>query len=238
MASVAVYGGLVHADNEMNLVTMDYRTQYSPRNRKLIETRTLSARGEFIYDGAALIVPKINAAIAAYSLDYKDFTYTVGGVLAHQLKNDANCISGVKVISKNFPSGSPEQLATTRTFGVTLQAKYDVCEDNIVQWTESLSVTGTGGPVKSVVNTIYGPLQFYYAPSSAVYVRQSGTSLGFNTFPDPPPPIGNTDAEFLDRHHITQTSGTQQGTGIRYYRTSWSYQFAFTFIHDALPISK
>jgi len=238
MASVSVYGGLVHADNEVNLVTMDYRTQYSPRNKKLIETRTVNLRGEFIYTDTQSIVNKINAAITAYSNDYQDFTYTVGGVLAHQLRNDASCISGVKVVSKNFPSGSPEQLATTRTFGVTLQAKYDVSEDNIVSWTESLSVTGTGGPVKTVVNTIFGPFQFYYAPASAVYVRQSGSSVGFNSYPAAPAPIGNQDAEFLDRHNITQTSGTQQGTGIRYFRTSWSYQFAFAFLNGFLPTSK
>lgn len=237
MASVSVYGGLTHADNEVNLVTMAYRTQYSPRNRKLIETRTVNLSGEFIYSSTQSIVNQVNAAISAYSQDYKDFTYTVGGVLAHQLRNDSSCISGVKVIAKNFPSGSPEQLATTRTFGATLQAKYDVCEDNIVQWTESLEVIGTGGAIKNLVNTLYGPLFIITATSSAVIVGQRGTALGFNTYPNPPAPIGNTGAEFLDRRRITQTSGTQQGTGIRYYRTSWSYQFAFSFIQNALPTS-
>lgn len=236
MASVATIGGFVHSDNEVNLVTMDYQKTYSPRNRALFETRTIRLSGEFIYSSTQSIVNQVNAAINAYQ-DGRDFTYTVGGVLAHQLKADANCISGVKVRSKNFPSGGPEQLATTRTFGAVLQAKYDVCEDNIVQWTESLEVIGTGGPKKTVVDTIYGPLQIYYAPASAVYVRQSGTALGFNTYPNQATPIGNSDAEFLDRRRITQTSGTQQGTGIRYFRTSWSYQYAFSFIQNAVPTS-
>jgi len=237
MASVATYRGFVHADNEVNLVTMDYRTQYSPRNKKLYETRTVNLRGEFIYSTTQAIVNQINAAIGAYSTDGGDFTYTVGGVPAHSLTNTGNCISGVKVVAKNFPSGSPEQLATTRTFGATLQAKYDVCEDNIVQWTESLEVVGTGGAKKTLIDTIFGPIQLYYAPSSAVIVTQSGSALGFNSYPFQPAPIGNADAEFLDQRRIKQTSGTQQGSGIRYFRTSWYYRFAFSFIQNAFPIS-
>jgi len=237
MASVCTYGSLTHADNEVNLVTMDYRTQYSPRNKKLFETRTVNLRGEFIYSTTQSIVNQVNSAIQAYSQDYKDFRYTVGGVLAHQLLNDASCFSGVKVISKNFPSGSPEQLASTRTFGVTLQAKYDVAEENIAQWTESLEVIGTGGPIKNLINTLYGPILLITSISSAVMVVQRGTAVGFNTYPFPPPPIGNSGAELLDRRRITQTSGTQQGTGLRYFRTSWSYQFAFSSITDAIPTS-
>jgi len=236
MASVATIGGFTHADNEVNLVSMDYRKVFSPRNRALIEVRTVKLSGEFIYTDTQSIVNQINAAINAYQ-DYRDFRYTVGGVLAHQLLNDSSCISGVKVIDKNFPSGSPEQLATTRTFGATLQAKYDVAEDNIVQWTESLEVIGTGGPIKNLVNTLYGPILLITSISSAVIVGQRGTALGFNTYPNPPAPIGNSGAEFLDRRRITQTGGTQQGTGIRYFRTSWSYQFAFSFIQSAVPTS-
>ena len=238
MTSLATYRGYTHPSDEVNLVSVDFRTRYSPRMRKLTETRSLRIAGELQDTTSANIIQRANDVINAYSQDYGDFTFTVGGVLAHKLLNSSDCISGVKVKSKSFPSGDPDQLATTRTFSATLEGVYDICEDNLVQWTDSLSVVGNGGPVKTVVNTVFGPFQFYYAPSSAVLVTQSGSAIGFNSYPDPPPPIGNSDAEFNDRHTITQTSGVQQGTGIRFYHTRWSYQFVFSFIHDALPVSK
>ncbi len=237
MASIATYGSFVHADNEVNLVSASYQTNYSPRRRKLTQTHTLQLSGELIYDGPAEIVPKTIAMFNAYDQDGQDFTYTVGGVVAHRLPNGSS-LSGVKVINKRFPIGTPDQLATTRTFGVTLQATYDVCEDNIVQWTENLEVVGTGGPVKTVVNTIFGPFQVYYAPSSAVMTRQYGSAIGFNNYPTKPPPIGNADAEFLDRRVERLTSGIQQGTGIKFYRIDWSYSFVFAFINGFYPTSK
>lgn len=225
MGSQAVYRGYPHTLNEINLVTVDYRTQYSPRRRKLTETRTMRLQGELIYDGTASIVSKANDIINAYSQDYGDFSYTVGGVLAHSLLNSANCISGVKVISKNFPSGGPEQLATTRTFGATLQATYDVSEDNIVSWRESVQVTGTGGPLVVIVNSLYGPLAEQLAPATAQWYTQTGTAVGFRDYPVPPGPLDGNQ-EFLHRRTITNTTGVQQGTGIRYYTTKWAYYMA------------
>ncbi len=223
MSSIATYRGYTHTANEINLVTVDYRTQYSPRRRKLTETRTMRISGELIYTDTSTIVQKANDIINAYSADYGDFTYTVGGVLAHSLTNSANCISGVKVINKNFPSGGPEQLATTRTFGATLQATYDVSEDNIVSWRESVQVNGNGGPLVVLVHTIlYGVAYDVLSPNTAIYYTQSGMAVGFKDYPVPPGPIAPV-GEFGYRRSITKTSGVQQGTGIRYYTTKWAY---------------
>lgn len=222
MSSIASYRGYVHAPSEVNLVGVDYRTVYSPRNRKLAEVRTFRLRGELIYSDSATIIQKAAEVVNAYSQDGGDFTYSVGGVVAHSLTNSANCISGVRVISKDFPSGGPEQLATTRTFGVTLQATYDVSEDNIVSWRESVQVQGTGGPLFTVTNTLIGPVVDALAPYTALFYRQSGTAVGFKDYPVPPGPL-DSNWELGHLRTITNTTGVQQGTGIRYYTTSWVY---------------
>ncbi len=181
-------------------------------------------QGELIDTSTANIVQRANDVISAYGADYGDFSYTVGGVLAHSLTNSANCISGVKVINKQFPSGGPEQLATTRTFGATLQATYDVSEDNIVSWQESVSVQGNGGPLVVLVHTIlYGIAYDVLSPNTAIYYTQSGMATGFNDYPVPPGPIAPV-GELGYLRRITKTSGTQQGTGIKYFTTRWSYQ--------------
>lgn len=238
MASVCVYRGYTHADNEINLVSVDYRTQYSPRRRKLTETRTMRIQGELILSSTANIVQRAADIINAYSQDYGDFTYTVGGVLAHSLTNSNGCISGVKVVNKQFPSGGPEQLATTRTFGATLQATYDVSEDDVVSWQESVEVIGTGGPIWVAANTIYGAYIEPLSSASLITYSQTGSAVGFSNYPTPSPPIFSP-FEYTHRRSIRRTSGTQQGTGIKYFRTAWHYEFpALPGTYNDLPTSK
>ena len=237
MASVAAYGGLTHADNEVNLVMVDYRTRYSPRNRSLTQTRTMHISGELIYPSTSSIVQYANSVFNAYT-DGKDFTYTVGGVLAHELRNSGDCLSGVRVISKSFPSGGPEQLATTRTFSVVLQAVYSACADDLVSWDETIEVRGTGGPIWVAANTLYGAYIEPISSASLVTYAQTGSAVGFSTHPQPSPPIFGP-FEYTHRRSIRRSSGTQQGTGIKFFRTTWHYEFpALPGTYNEIPTSK
>jgi hypothetical protein len=230
MASVANYAGYTFADNEVNLVSVQRRLRLSPRGKKLIATYTMRCSGELIYSSTDTIITKIQAVENALKQE-GDFTYTVGGTLAHSLRNSGDCISGVKVIDYSFPTGDAAQLATTRTFAFTVQASYNVAADNIVSWQESIEVTGTGGPLWVVVNTVAGiqtsggPLAFFLAPATAQYYHQYGHAIGFSDYPVPTPPI-NSQIEFGYRRRITNTSGVNQGTQIKFYKTSWSYYMA------------
>ena len=78
MASVAAYGGLTHADNEVNLVMVDYRTRYSPRNRSLTQTRTMHISGELIYPSTSSIVQYANSVFNAYTTARTSHTQWVG----------------------------------------------------------------------------------------------------------------------------------------------------------------
>jgi len=237
MASVATIGGYTHTDNEVNLVMVDYRTRYSPRNRSLTQTRTMHITGELIYTDTATIVQHANNVFNAYT-DGKDFTYTVGGVVAHSLSNSGDCLSGVRVISKSFPSGGPEQLATTRTFSVTLQAVYSASTDDLVSWQESVEVRGTGGPIWVAANTLYGAYIEPISSASLITYSQTGSAVGFSSYPQPSPPIFSP-FEYTHRRSIRRSSGTQQGTGIKFFRTSWHYEFpALPGSYNDLPTSK
>jgi len=222
MSSVTTYGSYVHTDNEVNLVTFSTQTRYSPRNKRLSQTKTLSLWGELIYSSTASIISKINEVEQAYSQDYLDFRYTVGGSEAHTLLNSSNCISGVKVLQRSFPKGDPSQLATTRSFSVTLQATYDVSEVDLVSWTESIRTIGTGGPKFFVVETIAGPIAIYVTLNSAQYYSQQGMAVGYSNYISPPGPV-NTAGEFQDRRVIDYISGRNMGQALRFFTTKWSY---------------
>lgn len=231
MASVAVLGGYTFADNEVNLVSLSRNTVYSPRGKKMYSIVRLDCSGELIYADAATIISKMQAVENAFKQG-GDFTYTVGNVLVHSLRNTADCVSGVQVLNYSFPKGDSAQFATTRTFSFTLQGKYDVAgNEDIISWQESVEVTGTGGPLWVVVNTIAGvqtlggPLGFFLAPATAQYYHQYGHAVGFSQYPVPAPPLNST-WEFGYKRRITNTSGTNQGSQIRFFKTSWSYYFA------------
>lgn len=221
MASVAVIGGYTFADNEINLVTVSQQTRYSPRSRKLYKQVAMNLYGELIYDGPAAIVAKVQAVENAIRDDYKDFTYTVGGVPAHSLTSN-NCLSGVKVLSYSLPKGTPEQLATTRSISITLQGLYETAEDNLVSWTERIKTVGTGGPKFVVIDTVYGPFKIYTQIQSAQYYYQRGSAVGWSSYPDAPGPV-NPDGEFLDKRELERGSGRNLGQALRYFSTTWGY---------------
>jgi hypothetical protein len=231
MSSLAVIGGYQHADNEVNLVSVDYQTRYSPRNRKMSQVRTFRIAGELIYDSTSTIVQHANDVFAAYE-DKRDFTYTVGGVVAHELRNGGNCPSGTRILRKSFPTGGPEQLATTRSFSVVMQGVYDVADDPLVSWTESVETIGNGGPLYVITDTITVPWLDIVAQSTAMYYRQAGTAVGFYDYPTPPGAY-QPNFEFGHKRRITRRSGIQQGSGIRYYTTSWVY---YMFSPPGYPI--
>lgn len=221
MASVATYGGFDFADNEVNLVTLSKQTRYSSRNRRMQRIATLTCEGELIYSDTATIITHIQSAESALSQDGRDFRYTVGGTLAHSLLN-AGSASGVKVLHYSFPKGDPAQLSTTRTFRFTLQATYDDVEDDLVSWTDTVSIQGTGGPKFFIVDTVTVPVAILVSTNSAVYYTRTGAAVGYTDYPvaPGPPTVG---LEFGWRRNVARTSGRQTGSGIRFFTTRWSY---------------
>lgn len=222
MASVCTIGAFQFADNECNLASFSKQLRFSQRNKRLQTVIQINLTGELIYSTTATIVTHINSLENALTSDYRDFRYTVGGVLSHQLLNSSDCCSGVKVIQYSLPKGTPEQLATTRSFSITLQGTYDAAETDLVSWRESIRIVGTGGPSYVVVNTFYGPYAFLQSLTTAVQYYQTGSAVGYTGYPVPPGPV-NPAGEFVDRRQITYTSGRNVGNAIRFYTTSWQY---------------
>lgn len=223
MASVATYGGYPHPDNEVNLVSLDVQTIYSPRNKRLAQRKTVSLYGEIQDTSLSAILTRIQAIENAYSQDNLDFRYTVNGSLSHSLLNNGQCLSGVKVLRRpSFPQGDATELVNKRTFAIVLQATYDAAETDLVSWTESIETIGTGGPKFQIVETEFLPVAVYSTINSAQYYHQIGTAIGYSGYPNPPGPV-NPDGEFLDRRRITRVSGRNMGNQIRHFTTRWSY---------------
>ena len=229
MSSYMQYGGLVHAADECTLAGVEKRTRYGERNRRLSRTETWHIHGELMYPTSAELITAAQNVINAYAQDGQVATFTVGGTIAHRLNSDSS--SGVRVMMTSFPRGDAAELATVRTFSVVLQATYDAPEDDLVSWSESVSTEGTGGPMIVIVTEGEG-IQFsggvyavQVAPRTPQWYTQTGTAVGYTTYPQPPGPV-NPEGELQHMRRITYTSGRQMGNGIRYFTTRWYYRMA------------
>lgn len=234
MASVAVYGGFTHPDNEVNLVRADYRVQLSPRGRRLNTVVSFHLFGEIIDTGSSLITAARNTMLA-YNSDYRDFRYTVGGVEAHSMLNSSpDNISGVRVVHRSFAKGDAAELATKRSFSITLQATYDTCEDDLVYWQESIHYIGNTGPSYDIVQTFNGPISVLTALSTPQRIIQKGKAVGYFGYILPPGPY-LPNAEHQDQREVELTGGTNVGQAARFYQTEWCYRHTTGIYTEIFP---
>ena len=222
MSSLFQYGGFQHEDSEVSLATMTYQKRLSPRGKRLSNTVTMTVWGEIVESTSDLIIQRAAQIVSAYGEDYKTARMTINGTTAHELLNDsADCISGVKVVGRSFPKDDPAELATVRTFSLSLQATYDAVEDDLVSWQESVSIIGTGGPRFFIIDSVQGPSTVYLTNRTVQYYHQIGEAVGYTAHPAAPGPVGGL--EFQESRRITRISGRNMGKAIRFYTTKWSY---------------
>jgi hypothetical protein len=234
MAQVATYRGFVHPDNECNLTRIDYRNQLSPRGKRLNAVVSFYLHGEIQDTGTALF-NKITALGNAYQQDYGNFTYSIDGVVTHQLlSNTADCISGVRVKSISLPKGDGAELAVKRTYSIILEATYDIAESELVSWQESIHYIGNTGPRYVYIETFNGPVFFLTHARTAQRIIQVGKAVGYTTFVLPPGPLlpGN---EHQDQRRVTLTGGVNVGQQSRFYTTSWEYTHTLGVYTEVYP---
>lgn len=222
MASVCTQGSLTFEDNEVNLVSLSKQTQYSPRNKKLFSVVSASCFGEIQKSTVADIITRINTIESGLKNSTGEFRYTVNGSLAHSILNTSDNVSGVRVVASSFPKGDAAELATKRSFAFTVQATFDSAEEDLISWTDSIQITGTGGPKFFVLETAFQPFAVYVTTASTQFFHRTGQAVGYMGYIAPPGPA-SVGLEMQDRRVITNVSGRNVGNAIRYFTTRWSY---------------
>jgi hypothetical protein len=229
------YGSYAHPPSEVNLAKMSISYQLSPRGRRMERIDTLHLYGQFCEDSQADVLTRIDELINAYSFDYVDAgLYLDDGVTLtkHKLVN-ADSVSGVRVLHRSW-DGSPEELATTRTFDIVLQATYPDTETQLVAWQETVEILGTTGPRYDIVDTYFGPLAIQTAAATAQRIVQSGSSVGYSGYVLPPPPLYPT-FEHVDRRTVKLGSGKSRGKTATHYPSSWTYYFTLASAQTPVP---
>lgn len=231
------YGAYQHPNAEVNLAKMSIAYRMSPRGRRMERVDTMHLFGQFCEDSTAEVMARIDELINAYSFDYNDAGLYLddGTATRHKLVN-TDSISGVRVLHRSW-DGSPEELATTRTFDIVLQATYPDNETQLLEWNETVETVGTGGPRFDVVDTYFGPYAQLVAQSTAQRIVQSGSAVGYTAYVDFPAPLYPAN-EHLDRRTLTRGSGKQRGLIATHFPCRWNYFFSLAAPQSPLPSTR
>ncbi len=225
------YGTFTHVANSVSLV-IDRQVwrDDTGRRRGFIETWTLA--GRLLATGADLVgnlTTQINALIAAYDVDEQDLTlFESDGTTptAHILDTSAST-GGTRVLSgPSFPSGTGAEYATFRDYTIVVEAKFQDSTEETLSFTETISVTGTGGKRFVMLPVLRGrPVKQTVLERTPVMLTQSGTAVGRTAYPRPPDPISRQD-ERVDQRQIIRQSPKRDANGdLTEFEISWRYVF-------------
>lgn len=231
------YGSYEHPAAEVNLAKMDIAYRHGPRGVRMERVDTIHLYGQFCEDTTAEVLTRIDELIQAYSFDYLDAgLYLDDGTLTRHKLVNSDSISGVRVIRRSW-DGGPDELATTRTFDIVLQAVYPDAGESIIEWSETVETIGTCGPRFDIVETYNGPFAQLVAQSTAQRIIQSGSAVGYQGYVSFPAPLYPAN-EHVDRRSLRRGSGKARGRAATFFPCSWTYFFSLGSPQSPLPITR
>lgn len=221
------YGSYLFPANATT-VAADIRSALSDRGKILRRTHTLTVEGTIDGDTPAECAAAEVALRAALSESYQDLVFLLDdGTPSPTALYNGTSISGVRILGVSFNNtyGGAEY-ATLRSFAFTAVADYLAGPDDTVRYSESVVVTGTGGPVFRMRTPISGPpVKQMISTHSPVRATQSGEWVGLLKWP-PIAPAPLWGAHELPEQRVLRKLTPRVGAGGFYeYPIAWVYSF-------------
>lgn len=238
--SIFSYGGYPHPENEVNMVRYEVQNLRSRRGLFYAKRIRCHITGEIQETDKADLLTRINEIIAAYEFDGGTTSFTVDGTATpHVLGN--NSMTGVRVVSRSWPSGDPCEWANSRNFAIILEDLQNYgggagAANEVLWWEETVRWVGTTGPLWKMVpsqdGTVEGERVF---PRSSQKLIQEGSSMGWTGYVVPPGPLLPANLEHEDQRIVTPGTPIQQGNGNAYYPFRWRYVFETDTYTEQFP---
>ena len=229
------YGSYTHAIDEASLSISKKRT-VNERGVIIGGTETWTISGMLHGNSVSDLTTKINALEAAYARVNQDIYLLDDSYnpTAHYMIS-SQTVSGVRALVITYPFENGAEYTTFRSYTIEVESSYDVDggggggnsnQNNVIEFDQTISWQGTGGPQFIVRTPRYGPpIYQQVSRSTPILVQQAGMALGYRGYPTPPNPIYPR-YEHLDRRQITQQFpqvATKEGQ--REFRINWNYSF-------------
>jgi hypothetical protein len=220
------YGSYTHAQNEP-AVQIGKRALFSPRGYRQSVRETWRIVGVLHAGDQPGLTAAIAALRSAYNVNGLDLgLYLDDGATPtdHVLSSGAS-LGGTRVTSLAFPIGAGAEYSTFRSYSITVEADYPDTSNNLLDFSETLSFEGTGGPRLVFLDTLAGLPQPQIARQfTTCRARQQGRAVGQATYPPVSPPIWPT-AELPDQRRLTLRSPKRIAASLTEYVAEWTYVF-------------
>lgn len=219
------YGSYSHEESECTVV-LSKEVVENEAGQPYEERQTWTVTGRLQADTPGLLLAKMVALQAAYSVWYRDFGLYDGNTLMLALVNRGST-SGVKIVRPpSYPQGEGAQLTTFLDYTIVAAATYPAGngQNPLKAFTETLAFSG-GGPRRAVVECVNAPPQEQVLTAFTAYrATQQGSAVGLYGYPPVPPPLFPGKLEEAGRPVFG--SPKLRNGAYTDFPVSWSYTFA------------
>lgn len=228
------YGGYQHAPGEAQ-ITFATNTILDSQGRPERLRKTISLSGVIVAAGQAAIRTAVEALETAYSRHGFDagLYHDDGTPSPHFLSNNQS-LTGVRVVSLEFPLGDGTEYATGRSYAITLQADYQPPRTattsiggnpSTTSFQETLQFMGTGGPRRVLRETLRGfPSTQIAAQRTICRAMQTGSASGLLGVPQAPAPLWPA-LEVSEKRELNIIGPQREGASLLNWGVAWSYHF-------------
>ena len=220
------YGAYAHDQNECAVV-ISRRPVFSPRGYRQFVRETWHISGVKQATSQSALTAALAELRAAYRVDGLDVGLYLddGATLTDHFISSSAALGGVRVKSLDFPKGDGAEYSTFRSYTLTLEADLSDTAVNLLEYDESLSFQGTGGPRRVFLDVLEGLPQEQLGTQRTTYrATQQGRAVGSGGYPTAPAPIWPA-AELADRRRIVLRVPQRLAGSLTRYTVEW--QFAF-----------
>jgi hypothetical protein len=220
------YGSYTHARNEA-AVQIGKRVVFSPRGYRQAVRETWRIVGVLHavdQPGLTVAIAGLRAAYSANGLDLGLYLDDGATPTDHVLSSGAT-LGGTRVTALEYPVGAGAEYSTFRSYSITVEADVPDTSNNLLDFSETVSFEGTGGPRIVFLDTLAGPPQPQIARQFTTYrARQQGRAVGFATYPPVPPPLWPA-AELGDQRRLALRSPKRTAASLSEFAAEWTYVF-------------
>jgi len=220
------YGSYTHAQNEA-AVQIGKRAVFSPRGYRQAVRETWRILGVLHAAGQASLTSAIASLRAAYGVNGLDLgLYLDDGLTLtdHALVSSLS-LGGTRVTSLEFPNGSGAEYSTFRSYSIAVEAEFPDTSNNLLDFSETLSFEGSGGPRIIFLDTLDGlPQQQIAQQRTTSRARQEGRAVGLATYPPVAAPIW-PGAELPAERRLAMRSPRRVAGNLTEFVVEWKYAF-------------
>jgi len=147
-----------------------------------------------------------------------------GSATPHLLTADGT-FRGIET-SFQWTNSNNAEYATGRSFAATMTVRKVLQGvDDIVQFSETVTVRGTGGPRRHTGVLQQGnPRRQIIAQKTPIFITQAGNAIGRFSAPAPPAPLYPSDEDYEQRTNSATSPNRDSGI-FQDYGVNWSYSF-------------